>query len=198
MSNACPTCNSEFGKISGVCPTCNFDYSGAKSALGMSETPRTDVSVANFGYLPFDLTKEGIIQTADAADMRQLEHELTAAQNRIAEMEAPQVPAFVLEYDQMRQQLAAYQNAKMPEEPERKRFTINIGGIPTTLDGTWISEEQYDALARYCARLTVELEAAEKDETVLNWIATVAPLTVAAWREQFAPHAAAAGKEKAE
>ena len=53
-------------------------------------------------------------------------------------------------FDDHQRELAAYQ-AAMPEEP------------PLWYGGAFIAKPDYDALAKRCARLTVELEAARKD-----------------------------------
>ena len=54
MSKACPTCNSEFGKVSGICPTCNFDYAGAKSVFGRSDTTITSCQSCGQEMHPID------------------------------------------------------------------------------------------------------------------------------------------------
>ena len=62
----------------------------------------------------------------------------------------------------LERELAAYQEA-MPVAPKRLTMTRNLAsGMATE---TVVAAHDYDALAKRCARLTVELEAARKNAT---------------------------------
>ncbi len=64
---------------------------------------------------------------------------------------------------QLERELAAYK-AKMPEEPAWWWDTNCIPRLAV------VHKTDYDALAKRCARLTVELEAARKDAERYRWL----------------------------
>ena len=84
MSKACPTCNSEFGKVSGICPTCNFDYAGAKSVFGRSDTTITSCQSCGQEMHPIDYAQRLRDQLAAyQAAMPEAEYKITLVGDNI-------------------------------------------------------------------------------------------------------------------